>query len=496
MTTWKYIIEFMKKKLKFAFIFFMFLATALNFDSIHIWDEAIYANNALEMSLNHNFLVLYNNGIPDLYNVKPPLVIWLQCICIWLLGANEIAVRVPSLLAGFLTLTVIYSFFKKYLNQDIGIYAIIILLSIPGYNRIHVLKSGDLDATLVFFIVSYSLLFLDMLLSTNFTKKQFILLGILFFLAFLSKSVAALLPLPSLFVIMIYFGSAKIVLQNMKIYVTIFSVFLLCIFYYFLTNYLHNGYFNKVYFSEFSRFTQNIMPWHEQPWYFYFKNIYSINFQFYIFLLPIFIFTYNSIYRKIATATLLFSIIYLAFISYPTVKLDWYDAPIYPIISIGLAIGIYCFFDFINLKNINLRFILFLIITFFPLYNIYSKKISQLPIDPLEYDGYAIRELKKIKPELKNYKVLLKTPHIEHKDQVNFYIKSQNLFDNYNIELVSTIDSLQNNDLVLCSQVELIDSLKNKFKFIEIIEIYKSTLYEIHPNFLTRNRIGIKNKIY
>lgn len=49
---------------------------------IRMWDEAIYANNALEMAVNHDFLVLHNNGVPNLYNTKPPLVIWLQTLCI------------------------------------------------------------------------------------------------------------------------------------------------------------------------------------------------------------------------------------------------------------------------------------------------------------------------------------------------------------------------------------------------------------------------------
>ncbi|NJN78792.1 MAG: hypothetical protein HC803_11115 [Saprospiraceae bacterium] len=82
--------------------------------AIYIWDEAIYANNALEMSFTKQFLVLQNNGISSLYNVKPPLVIWLQTLSIWTFGANEFAVRLPSALAGLMTCLAIFVLQKEF----------------------------------------------------------------------------------------------------------------------------------------------------------------------------------------------------------------------------------------------------------------------------------------------------------------------------------------------------------------------------------------------
>jgi 4-amino-4-deoxy-L-arabinose transferase-like glycosyltransferase len=69
---------------------------------ISLFDEALYANNALEMSHTNNFFVLTLDYKPDLYNTKPPLAIWLMAASIKLFGANEWAIRFPSILAFIL----------------------------------------------------------------------------------------------------------------------------------------------------------------------------------------------------------------------------------------------------------------------------------------------------------------------------------------------------------------------------------------------------------
>src|SRR5688572_17362545 len=93
----------MNKSLYFGFLAYLFLiglhAYSYRDVPIRIWDEAIYANNALEMTETENLLVLHNNGEPSLYNTKPPLNIWLQALSIRVFGINEFAIRLPSYLA-------------------------------------------------------------------------------------------------------------------------------------------------------------------------------------------------------------------------------------------------------------------------------------------------------------------------------------------------------------------------------------------------------------
>ncbi|MBK8668682.1 MAG: glycosyltransferase family 39 protein [Saprospiraceae bacterium] len=131
---------------------FVFISVFYNISgpSIYMWDEAVYANNALEMSQNNKLLPLYTDGKISEYNVKPPLVIWMQYVAIKILGINELSIRLPSVLAGILTCFIIGLFGIRNFNFQIGAISILILLTIRGYVKIHVLHSGDLDATLIF----------------------------------------------------------------------------------------------------------------------------------------------------------------------------------------------------------------------------------------------------------------------------------------------------------------------------------------------------------
>ena len=70
---------------------------------IALWDESRLAVNALEMRQRGFSLVTTYGFAPDLWNTKPPLLIWLQAGSIDLFGAREWAIRLPSLLAAVAT---------------------------------------------------------------------------------------------------------------------------------------------------------------------------------------------------------------------------------------------------------------------------------------------------------------------------------------------------------------------------------------------------------
>src|SRR5688572_30787675 len=70
---------------------------------IRIWDEARNANNALQIIQHGHWLVPYYENAPDMWNTKPPLLIWIQALLIKLFGINEIAIRLPSAIAATLT---------------------------------------------------------------------------------------------------------------------------------------------------------------------------------------------------------------------------------------------------------------------------------------------------------------------------------------------------------------------------------------------------------
>ena len=104
-----------------------------------IWDESRNAINAIEMYQSGDLIVRTYKGSPETYELKPPLLIWLQVACLHLFGLNELAIRFPSVFFSILSLVLVfiitYSSTKKYWS---GVFAVGILTTSFGLSLIHI----------------------------------------------------------------------------------------------------------------------------------------------------------------------------------------------------------------------------------------------------------------------------------------------------------------------------------------------------------------------
>jgi len=82
-------------------------------------DEAYYARVPVEMREREDWLVPYFNGEPR-YK-KPPLMYWLVASSQWLLGENEVATRLPSLVAVWLTGLLLWWFGRRIGEGSVGL---------------------------------------------------------------------------------------------------------------------------------------------------------------------------------------------------------------------------------------------------------------------------------------------------------------------------------------------------------------------------------------
>jgi len=467
--------------------------------AIFIFDEAIYANNALEMAMYGDPLVLKNNGLTDLYNTKPPLVIWLQSLAIQILGPTEWAIRLPSALAALGTAFLLLLFSHRSLKDyRIGLVAILVLVTSSGYLRNHVARSGDLDAMLVFWITFYSLLAFDYLLNPKGKKDKwyFTWIGLGVFLAFMSKSVAGLMPLLGLALAALLQKQLIAILKKPYLYVVAGSVAFACLGYYGLREYAAPGYLDKVIFSEYRRFTENIMPWQEQPFGFYWENMWTRSyFMPYLKSLPLALVLglwggekkeAQGVLNAFTKMAAVFCLSYFLLISYPSVKLNYYDAPLYPFLSLLIGVGLVQFWKILESFVVlgkgrrlgDLWLALLLVVLFFiPYKKSWTNIQNSEPTFALEREGHFIRHLKKSNPSQKDYKVLMYSKHSELFDQANFYIKGANHFEDANLDLVKDWKSLKSADWVLCCQSELIDSLKQNDFIMEEKESLGNCIY-------------------
>src|SRR5210317_710109 len=84
---------------------------------IRLFDESRLAINAYEMLKNSDFIVTHYKGNPDMFNTRPPLMIWLQVLSMKFIGVNELSVRLPAAFATLFTCIVLLIFSLKYFKD-------------------------------------------------------------------------------------------------------------------------------------------------------------------------------------------------------------------------------------------------------------------------------------------------------------------------------------------------------------------------------------------
>lgn len=459
---------------------------------IRMWDEAFYANNSIEMMTNCNLLVVQHEGKPDLFNTKPPFVIWLQALSMNFFGINELAVRLPSAIFGLFTVIIVYLFCATVIKSKItGLFSVLILVSSRGFVGYHVTRTGDLDGVLVFWLTFYSLLFIRMLVypSRN-IKFYFSLLSIGIICAFLTKGIAGFFFLPSLLLISLLFGNHSIY-KHKILYVNAFISLTICMGYYVIRELLLPGYLEIVINFEIFRIKDVVASWQVHPIDFYILNIVKKFSPFY-YVLPYtifipFLFKYKSNEFKISIYLLILSVGYLVLISYPPVKLEWYDAPMYPLMAILIGLitdKLIKLLSKIVKSNfsIKLRYALILItllaIFIYPYRKIFDSFKSPENIYVMEMDGAYLKYLKTNFPEINKLKVFKIEKHIRHYDQVLFYKKAYEKQNDYEIN-ISSDSSFNNGDYVLAVKNELKSIINNNYSVQEINKWKSGTLYKI-----------------
>ena len=327
------------------FIGTIVLATSVLFDRLgalplEVWDEAQLANNALEMAKTGLSLITTYDGIPDHYNTKPPLLIWLMSISIRVLGPNEWGVRLPSALAALATVVIVFAFCKFRLKrQFVGFSAILVLLAGNnyGYIRSHAARFGDYDATLALWTTGYLLAGYMYIHAPPSKRRLWILLctaGIV--LAFLTKTVEGLIFLPALLIYAVAQGRIVEMLRSSAAYLAGATVLLICAGYYFAREQLDPGYFAAAMGNDLlGRYSTAIEGHVGAPWYYvrYYKLIpVSLLFAGYQFWRG------RGERRQISVFLGLVSLFYLVIISSAASKLFWYAIPLLPLVAVIIAV--------------------------------------------------------------------------------------------------------------------------------------------------------------
>lgn len=316
---------------------------------IRIWDEARVAVNAYEMHKDGDYIVTHFEGKPEMWNTKPPLLLWCQVFFMKIIGVNELAVRLPSAIAALLTCVLILVFFLRYLQSFwLGFIAILVLISSQGYIHVHATRTGDYDALLTFFTTLSGLLFF--IYCESHKNKYLYFFFLTTALAVLTKSITGLLFLPAFFLYSIAQKQLWTLLRNKHFYLGIATFLALVCSYYLLRETYNPGYLTAVWQNELGGRYLEVIESHGSGFWYYFDNLLEYRFRAWYLLLPLGMLIGFTIRNKKINRLTLFSalmiLVYFLVISTAQTKLEWYDVPLYPYMAILIVIFIHYIFDY------------------------------------------------------------------------------------------------------------------------------------------------------
>lgn len=336
------------------FIFFL----RLDCSWIRPWDEAVYSINAYEMEKNGNFMAPFFDGHSDfILNSKPPLQIWAQVLFIKVLGFNEVAVRLPSVICGALTAILLFVFLKRKFGNLWAWSSFFILATSNGFVNFHTARTAEMDSMLTMFLFLNQIFFFNFLTEENNNKKNIILYFIFLTLAFLTKSFEAILFLPAHFILLMIFKKFNQLIYSSSFYWGILMFGFLGVGFIFLRERYQPGYIHYIFSHDVGR-VNTVIEGHKEPFDFYFNNFFYQRFSIWI---NFFIVGLSLLFLKekeqkikiICISSFVVIVTYMIIITLSITKLEWYDMPLYPLLAIISGYAGYKIFEIIPISKFS-----------------------------------------------------------------------------------------------------------------------------------------------
>ncbi len=426
--------------------------------AIYIWDEAVYTNASFDIANGSSWLVPVHGD----YNTKPPLVLWMQAVFLFLLPSAEWAVRLPSALSVIGILWMFQAGLKRWgFDSWTRVLVMICFVGHEGFIRHHISRTGDLDAVMTFFVTAYCFIVLDAIHAKRWSGKHMLFFFLAFIAAFYSKSIAGWMMMAPLGVIWLL-SPVRAVLLRMKFIAGVVLSIGVGLLYYLLREQLQPGYLSLTWGSEYLRIAKNIMPWHEHPASYYFANFITLKtFTPWVYLLvAAIVFSLfglkDVLVRNHLLRWILLGLGYMLIITIPAVKLEWYDAPAYPFFALvtGVVAGHFALALPSRWKSLLL----------IPIALVLGRKLVFIqhdinPRHPFENEGAILRQAN----ISTNTKVFMAVETPEHQLQVDFYRKVVLKNKHINVPVLHQVNEVSIGDEIIISQSPYLEEIQNQF---------------------------------
>ncbi|MFL5764798.1 MAG: ArnT family glycosyltransferase [Bacteroidia bacterium] len=307
------------------------------------WDESRNGINAMEMLSDHNYFVTQFNGVPDMWNTKPPLFIWSAALCMKFLGTTVLALRLPSALSCLVIVIYAFWFFRRNYGLLIpGMLTGFVLVTSIGFMNYHVARNGDFDAMLSMWIFLYATQFF---LYFEYGKQKHLWRASLFLgLAILTKGIAGCLFLPGIFLFMCTRKQYFSALRRWSFYAVPLAGIALGVSYYLIRERLNPGYIHAVIENEFTGRYSATNEGHSGGISYYLDLWLDLRYRFWIWwLIPsmLIVFLRGAVELKRIMLFLVIQVLmYYVVLTVSKTKLPWYDAPFYAFFAMIIGLGV------------------------------------------------------------------------------------------------------------------------------------------------------------
>ena len=456
--------------------------------SIRIWDEGRLANSAVEMYQTGNPLVVTYGFEPEMWSTKHPLLIWLQVLSLKIFGLNDLAFRMPTALSAVFTCLFLYWFaVKKIKSPWIGILSALVLTTCPGYVMIHGIRTGDYDATLVFFTTLYTIFFF---LFLEEERKKYFWLTITFMIcAVLTKGVAGVLFLPGLLIYIIYKKKITSVTKMPQLYLGVFVFLFFTVGYYLLREQYNPGYIDAVMENELGGRFSKTLEGHSYNRMYYFSYLGGEGFKpWYILCLMgivLGVVSKEKFIRDITVFILITCLSFLVVISMGETKLYWYTMPMYPLMAISVAVFIYTVACILNntewwkqyLSRNLLPYVFMLLLCIGPYIDM-QKYVLEVR-DPGHGEDDMSNVFKKVMTDGYPYSTKMTAIFFDYQSGLEWYLKVFNL---RNVPITKSMEvwGLENEQLAITYNDGVKKLIEENYEAHVVSQENNVTIYQIH----------------
>jgi 4-amino-4-deoxy-L-arabinose transferase-like glycosyltransferase len=241
---------------------------------IIIWDESRLAVNALEMNLRGWSLVTTYGFAPDLWNTKPPLMIWLMDASIAMFGPSELSLRLPAMLASVGTLCVVFAFVRR-VTHSVGTasLAVVLLAASAGFYGEHGARTADYDALLCFFTTAYLSVFYFTVHRRRPCRRHLIAGGALVAAATMTKTIAGILPGAGAALYMLLTGRIRRAFATRGYVLMMMAAVVPLTVFYIAREQIAPGYLHAVWYNDFAGRYRDQLGLDPRPWWFYLQAL-------------------------------------------------------------------------------------------------------------------------------------------------------------------------------------------------------------------------------